>query len=394
VVAASPASEQSVELKASILELVGDCPAATYPLQKKRHSLEFLRSIAHLRPRTNTIGATMRIRAALSFATHDFFRSQGFVNVHTPLITASDSEGAGELFRVTTLPPGAGARTAPAADATAAEAAAPMSAEALAALEAQISDAGATVRQLKTAEPKDKDAIAAAVASLLALKAQLSGSAAPAGSTNAAEAPPAADALADDFFGRAAYLTVSGQLNAETYACALGDVYTFGPTFRAEDSNTARHLAEFWMIEPEMAFADLTANMDNAEAYVKHVVEYALRQCPDDFDLFAEFFDKARPALALAVGGGRYLRHDPKSITDLRLAHTLHLNQSDRKTAAPAFFSLPPSPPFYPNLWNGQAEYTEIIAMAVRSGHPCVGGAGWREPWRFPARLYPFSPVP
>jgi asparaginyl-tRNA synthetase len=293
VVVASPASEQSVEIKASTVELVGECPAATYPLQKKRHSLEFLRSIAHLRPRTTTIGATMRIRAALSFATHEFFRSRGFINVHTPLITASDSEGAGELFRVTTLPPGAGARVS-APDAAVTKPAAPMGADALAALEAQISEAGDKVRKLKAAEAKDKDAIAAAVASLLELKSQMqSGGGAPTGQKENTPPPPAADALAGDFFGRAAYLTVSGQLNAETYACALGDVYTFGPTFRAEDSNTARHLAEFWMIEPEMAFADLTANMDNAEAFVKHVVEYALRHCADDFDLFAQFYDKA-----------------------------------------------------------------------------------------------------
>mmetsp|Transcript_1268 Transcript_1268/g.4091 ORF Transcript_1268/g.4091 Transcript_1268/m.4091 type:complete len:409 (+) Transcript_1268:679-1905(+) len=231
----------------------------------------------------------MRIRAALSFATHDFFRSQGFINVHTPLITASDSEGAGELFRVTTLPPGAGAVPVP-ADAVAPDAAAPMGADALAALEAQVNEAGSEVRQLKAAETKDKDAIAGAVARLLELKAQLASGTSPTGKDT--DVPPAANALADDFFGRAAYLTVSGQLCAETYACALGDVYTFGPTFRAEDSNTARHLAEFWMIEPEMAFTDLTANMDNAEAFVKHVVEYALRHCADDFDFFAKFYDE------------------------------------------------------------------------------------------------------
>ena len=195
-VVASPASEQSVELQATNVELVGECPSATYPLQKKRHTLEFLRGIAHLRPRTNTIGAVARVRSTLAHATHSFFRDEGFAYVHTPLITASDCEGAGEMFQVTTLPP------------------------------------------------------------------------------NNANA-------SDDFFGRAAYLTVSGQLSAESYACALGDVYTFGPTFRAEPSNTARHLAEFWMIEPEMAFADLAADMDNAEAYVKYVVGYALRECAD-----------------------------------------------------------------------------------------------------------------
>lgn len=217
-VVASPAKEQAIEIKATSVELVGDCPADNYPLQKKRHSLEFLRSIAHLRPRTNTIAAVSRVRSALAQGTHDFFKSQGFKYVQTPLITASDCEGAGEMFRVTTLPVD-------------------------------------TPSKLKT----DKD-----------------------GKLDDAK----------DFFGKAAYLTVSGQLSAESYACALGDVYTFGPTFRAEDSNTARHLAEFWMIEPEMAFADLNDDMDNAEAYVKYVIGYALEQCADDIAFFGKFVDK------------------------------------------------------------------------------------------------------
>ena len=214
---------QTIEVKAQTVELVGDCPSDSYPLQKKRHSLEFMRSIAHLRPRSNLFGAVSRVRSALAQGTHAFFASEGFRYVQTPIVTASDCEGAGEMFRVTTLDP---------------------------------------------AKP----------------------AAAP--STSGAPEAAAADPYAEDFFGRAAFLTVSGQLSAETYACALGDVYTFGPTFRAEDSNTARHLAEFWMIEPEMAFADLNDDMDNAEAYVKHVVGHVMRTCKSDLDFFTSFVDK------------------------------------------------------------------------------------------------------
>jgi len=211
VLAESPAKGQAVELKATAVTLVGECPTDGYPLQKKRHTLEFLRSIAHLRPRTNTIGAISRVRSALAYATHNYFQGLGFQYVQTPLITASDCEGAGEMFRVTTLP-------------------------------------------VQQGDKKIDDA--------------------------------------DDFFGRAAFLTVSGQLSAETFACALGDVYTFGPTFRAEDSNTNRHLAEFWMIEPEMAFCDLQADMDNAENFVKHVVKHVLDNCASDIEFFAKFQDK------------------------------------------------------------------------------------------------------
>ncbi|KAG5186527.1 Asparaginyl-tRNA synthetase [Tribonema minus] len=214
VIQESPGQGQRFELKASEISVLGECPG-DYPLQKKRHSLEFLRGMAHLRPRTNTIGAVARVRSALAFATHQFFQGEGFQYLQTPLITASDCEGAGEMFRVTTLPP-----ASPPTD-----------------------DAGAVD-------------------------------------------------FAKDFFGRPAYLTVSGQLSAETHACALGDVYTFGPTFRAENSQTTRHLAEFNMIEPEMAFADLIDDMDNAEAFVKHVVSHVLQNCRSDLDFFAGFYDK------------------------------------------------------------------------------------------------------
>ncbi|CAM9912230.1 unnamed protein product [Pylaiella littoralis] len=216
VVVESPGKGQRFEVKAEEVHVVGECPS-DYPLQKKRHTLEFLRGIAHLRPRTNTIAAVARVRSALAQATHDFFRGEGFLYLQSPIITASDCEGAGEMFRVTTLP--------------------------------------SQVSEVPTLED---------------------------GSTD----------YSQDFFGKPAFLTVSGQLSGETHACALGDVYTFGPTFRAENSQTARHLAEFWMIEPEMSFADLRDDMDNAEAFVKHVVSHAMEVCGPDLEFFNKFYDK------------------------------------------------------------------------------------------------------
>lgn len=208
----SPGQNQSLELQASSITIIGACDPEVYPLQKKRHSFEFLRSIAHLRPRTNTIGAVTRVRNALAFATHLFFQERGFLYVHTPIITGSDCEGAGKMFRVTSLD--------------------------------------------QNNLPKGKD-----------------------GKVDSTQ----------DFFARPTYLTVSGQLNGEIYASALSDIYTFGPTFRAENSNTSRHLAEFWMIEPEMAFADLNDNMDCAEAYLKYVLRYALANCQEDLQFFDKF---------------------------------------------------------------------------------------------------------
>ena len=211
---ASPAKGQATEVHASKIELVGDAPAENYPLQKKGHTFEFLRTIAHLRPRTNTFGAIARLRNQVSKSIHDFFQERGFLYVHTPIITASDCEGAGALFRVTTIDP---------------------------------------------------------------------------------EAPPKAEGKVDykqDFFGKPAFLTVSGQLQVETFCCGLGNVYTFGPTFRAENSNTPRHLAEFWMVEPEMAFHDLTDNMDLAEAFLKRIIQDALAKCDEDLKFFAERVDK------------------------------------------------------------------------------------------------------
>lgn len=214
-VKASPAKGQATEIHATTIELVGDAPAETYPLQKKGHTFEFLRGIAHLRPRTNTFGAIARLRHRVSKTIHDFFDEQGFYYIHTPIITASDCEGAGALFRVTTL---------------------------------------------------DLD-----------------------------KPPRSPDKTVDssrDFFGKPAFLTVSGQLQVESFACSLGKVYTFGPTFRAENSNTPRHLAEFWMVEPEMAFFDLTDNMNLAEAFLKRILRDALEKCPEDMAFFGERIDK------------------------------------------------------------------------------------------------------
>jgi asparaginyl-tRNA synthetase len=223
LLAASPAKGQAVELKATEIEVYGWADPETYPLQKKRHSFEFLREIGHLRPRTNSLGAVARLRSALSFAAHRFFQEQGFQHIHTPIITTSDCEGAGEMFTVTTL-------------------------------------------DLNNVPRKD-----------------------------------GRPDFSRDFFGRQASLTVSGQLEAEIYCLALGNVYTFGPTFRAENSNTSRHLAEFWMIEPEMAFCDLPQDIEIAESFIKYLVRYALDHCPAEIELFAAFVDKGLKARLAAV---------------------------------------------------------------------------------------------
>ena len=220
----SQGGKQAVEVAATSLKVVGDCPADNYPLAKKRHSLEYLRTIAHLRPRTNTIAAVARVRSKLAGAIHDFFQQSGFVYVQTPLITASDCEGAGEMFRVTTMD----------------------------------LDNLSSIPKAKDEDGKETD------------KADYN----------------------EDFFGKPAYLTVSGQLGGETYATAMGDIYTFGPTFRAENSQTTRHLAEFHMVEPEMAFADLDSAMDNAEGMVRFVVKHVLDSCDEDIQFFNKFYDK------------------------------------------------------------------------------------------------------
>lgn len=209
----SPGKGQKYEIQAKKVEVVGTIPE-DYPLQKKRHSFEFLRTIAHLRPRTNTIGAILRVRNAASRAIHNFFQQKGFIYLHSPIISTSDCEGAGEMFRVTSLD--------------------------------------------INRPPKDE--------------------------TGKID-------FGQDFFGREAYLTVSGQLEAEIAALALSNVYTFGPTFRAENSNTSRHLAEFWMVEPEMAFCDIEGDMDLSEEFIKHVFKKVLEDCPDDMEFFNKRID-------------------------------------------------------------------------------------------------------
>ena len=210
----TPEAKQPLELKAQTITVEGPS-TPDYPLQKKRHSVEYLRTIQHLRPRTNLFSAVFRVRSVAAHAIHCFFQDRGFVYVHTPLITASDCEGAGEMFQVTTL-----------------DLANP---------------------------PKNED-----------------------GSVD----------YSQDFFGKRANLTVSGQLNAENFAMAFGNVYTFGPTFRAENSNTQRHAAEFWMIEPEMAFADLNDYMDTAEDMIKYIIRTVMEKCPDEMNFFSSFVDK------------------------------------------------------------------------------------------------------
>ncbi|MDR1492161.1 MAG: asparagine--tRNA ligase [Planctomycetaceae bacterium] len=227
----SPGQGQATEIEASQVEILGTAEPETYPLQKKRHSLEFLRTIAHLRPRTNTFGAVARVRNQISFSIHKFFQEEGFLYVHTPLITASDCEGAGEMFRVSTLdfdnPP-------------------------------------------RTPDGKIDDS--------------------------------------RDFFAKRSYLTVSGQLEGETYACGLGRIYTFGPTFRAENSNTARHLAEFWMVEPEAAFFELADNMELAERFLKRIFRDVLEQCPEDMTFFNTHIDKTILETLAHICESRFMR--------------------------------------------------------------------------------------
>jgi asparaginyl-tRNA synthetase len=218
---ASQGKGQRIEVQAQSVKVYGEADPETYPLQKKRHSFEFLRTIGHLRSRTNSLGAVFRVRNACAAAVHQFFQERGFLWVHTPIITRNDCEGAGELFTVT----------------------------------------GFDFKDIPRTETQEVD-------------------------------------FSKDFFGGKAYLTVSGQLEAEVMAMAFSNVYTFGPTFRAENSNTSRHLAEFWMIEPEMAFCDLQGNMDLAEAFLKHIFRYVLETCPEDMEFFNQRIDNSVIATA------------------------------------------------------------------------------------------------
>lgn len=274
----SPGKGQKVELACSELAIIGEAPADSYPLQKKRHSFEFLREQAHLRGRTNTFGAVMRVRNRLSFAVHRFFQERGFLYIHTPIITASDAEGAGALFQVTTL----------------------------------------DMERLINAKPGTH--------------------------LN----------YAHDFFGKPAYLTVSGQLNAEAYATALERVYTFGPTFRAENSNTTRHLAEFWMIEPEIAFCDLECNVALASEFVRYLLSDVLEHCREDMEFFdqriepgiladlqrvaeSEFrhitYNRAISALEQAVAAGTRFEYPVSWGIDLQTEHEKYL--TDEHIGAP-----------------------------------------------------------
>ncbi len=226
----TPQAKQPFEIKAKSIAVEG-VSAPDYPLQKKRHTVEYLRTIQHLRPRTNLFSAAFRVRSVAAQAVHEFFQSRGFVYVHTPIITGSDCEGAGEMFRVTTIDP--------------------------------------------DNPPRKED-----------------------GSVD----------FSQDFFGKATNLTVSGQLNAENFAMAFGDVYTFGPTFRAENSNTQRHAAEFWMIEPEMAFCDLEGDLECMEAMVKHIINTVLEKCPQEMEFFNAFVDKGLLERLRHVAGSDFAR--------------------------------------------------------------------------------------
>ena len=317
--AASPAAGQRVEVRAEEVRLIGQADAEHYPIQPKRHSFEFLRGQAHLRARTNTFGAVARVRSALSAAIHEFFLSRGFLYVHTPIITAGDCEGAGELFRVTALD---------------------------------------------------------------------------------ADAPPRTDDgrvdFAADFFARPTWLTVSGQLEAETYACALGNVYTFGPTFRAENSNTPRHLAEFWMVEPEMPFCDLSGDADLAEAFVKFLVAAALARCGEDMAFFNKWIDKGvierlsqvaearferityTEAVDILAAAGRKWDYPPEWGADLQTEHERFL--TEQTFGKPVIITDYPASikPFYMRV-NDDGRTVAAMDVLVPKIGEIIGGAQREE---------------
>jgi asparaginyl-tRNA synthetase len=308
---ASPAQGQKWELRATRVELIGTADAA-YPLQKKGHTAEFLRTIAHLRPRSNLYGAMFRVRSRLAFAVHQFFQERDFVYVHTPIITASDCEGAGEMFRVTAL------------------------------------------------------------------------------KGNIDERPQA------DFFGKPTYLTVSGQLEGETFACALSNIYTFGPTFRAENSNTARHAAEFWMIEPEMAFCDLQGDMDLGEEFMKAMARYALEHCAEDLALFAKFVDKGlherlkfvveRPfvrvpyteAVEILKKAGKQFEFPVEYGLNLQSEHERFLTEEYFKSPATVFNYPREIKPFYMRL-NDDGKTVTAMDVLVPGIGEVIGGAQREE---------------
>ncbi len=308
---ASPAAGQKWELRATQVGLVGTVEPS-YPLQKKGHTAEFLRTIAHLRPRSNLYGAVFRVRSRLAFAVHEFFQGRDFVYVHTPIITASDCEGAGEMFRVTTRKGQGG---------------------------------------------------------------------------EAAEA---------EFFGRPAYLTVSGQLEGETLACALSNIYTFGPTFRAENSNTARHAAEFWMIEPEMAFCDLAGDMDLGEEFIKAMARHAREHCAEDLALFARFVDRGlderlkfiieRPfvrvpyteAVAILETSARHFEFPVDYGTGLQSEHERFLTEEHFKSPVTVFNYPREIKPFYMRL-NDDGKTVAAMDVLVPGIGEVIGGAQREE---------------
>ncbi|HVM47665.1 MAG TPA: asparagine--tRNA ligase [Candidatus Acidoferrum sp.] len=307
----SPAQGQKWELRATRVELVGTADAS-YPLQKKGHTAEFLRTIAHLRPRSNLYGAVFRLRSRLAFAVHQFFQERDFVYVHTPIIAGSDCEGAGEMFRVT------------------------------------------------------------------ALKGNLD------------EKPQS------DFFGRRTYLTVSGQLEGEAFACALSNIYTFGPTFRAENSNTARHAAEFWMIEPEMAFCDLQGDMELGEEFIKAMARHALEHCGEDLALFARFVDKGvherlkfvveRPfvrlpytdAIEVLKRSGRQFEFPVEYGLNLQSEHERFLTEEHAKSPVTVFNYPREIKPFYMRL-NDDGKTVTAMDILVPGIGEVIGGAQREE---------------
>jgi len=307
----SPAAGQAWEMQAASIKLLGEAPE-DYPLQKKGHSTEFLRTIAHLRPRTNLYGAVFRMRSRMAYAVHKFFQERDFIYVHTPIITASDCEGAGEMFRVTTLP------------------------------------------------------------------------------------DDMAGNDAEDFFGKRAFLTVSGQLEGETFACALSNIYTFGPTFRAENSNTSRHAAEFWMIEPEVAFCDLEGDMDLAEALVKHLVQEALDHNEGDLSIFEKFVDKglrerlefvaSRPferitytdAVKLLHASGKTFAYPVEYGLNLQSEHERWLTEEYFKKPTTVFNYPKEIKPFYMRLNDDDKTVTAMDVLVPGIGE-IVGGSQREE---------------
>ncbi len=314
----SPGSRQRVEVHARTLRVLGTADAQSYPLQKKQHSFEFLREIAHLRPRTNTFGAIGRVRNALSAAIHEFFQSRDFVYIHTPIITTSDCEGAGKLFQVTTL----------------------------------------ELPKL----PGSKDAVD----------------------------------FGKDFFAKPAWLTVSGQLEAEIFACSLGDCYTFGPTFRAENSNTPRHLAEFWMVEPEMPFYELADNMNLAEEFIRFITRAVIERCPDDVQFFNERIDKTlletlqniiendfvrlsyTEAIDILTKSGRQWEFPVEWGRDLQSEHERHLTENHFKKPV-ILFDYPRSiKPFYMRC-NDDGKTVRAMDVLVPRVGEIIGGSQREE---------------